>query len=173
MCEGSRDYISRCRSGLPVLARVPRGAIISAVDALNLLLTQVIEKKSELAWGRLLNFSYWEFRRPSTNGSDGVSLATKVKKQVSDFLGSDSLSTPPRANVRQKDGSDVSNIRLKKRMSAKFSDGDVKGAVRFLASEEEYDPQDDRTLTRLAQKHPAVPNYLSMPLPPDDSSDLD
>ena len=34
------DYISRCRSGLSVLARVPREAIISAADALNLLLTQ-------------------------------------------------------------------------------------------------------------------------------------
>ena len=101
------DYISRCRSGLPVLARAPRGTIISTADALNLLLTQVIEEKSELAWGRLLSFSYWGFRRPSTNESDSVSLATKVKKQVSDFLGNDSLLTPPRANVRQKEGSPI------------------------------------------------------------------
>ena len=71
--------------------------------------------------------------------------------------------------MRQKEGSDASNIRLKKTVSAKFSEGDVKGAVRLLASEEKYVPQDDRTLARLAQKRPAAPNDLSVLLPPDDS----
>ena len=71
--------------------------------------------------------------------------------------------------MRQKEGSDAFNNSLKRRMSAKFSDGDVKGAVRLLASDKEYAPQDDRTLARLAQKHPTAPYDLSIPLPPDDS----
>ena len=58
---------------------------------------------------------------------------------------------------------------LKRRVAAKFAEGDVSGAVRELASAEGLAPQDGDTLRALKEKHPSAPENLSLPDPPDGS----
>ena len=58
---------------------------------------------------------------------------------------------------------------LKRRVAAKFAEGDVSGAVRELASAEGLAPQDGDTLGALKEKHPSAPENLSLPDPPDGS----
>ena len=165
--EGLDRYLTRCRSW-PVLARVPKGAVICVAEALQRLLSQATEEKSSIAWGRLLSFCYFGLRRPGSD-SKSVSLATRVKRQVSDFMGITGLPTFPDCASRARGKRVAADDLLKKRVSAKLSDGDVKGAVRLLSSGEEHAPIDGQTRALLAAKHPAAPTDLSMPLPPDDS----
>ena len=58
---------------------------------------------------------------------------------------------------------------LKRRVAAKFADGDVSGAVRELASADGLAPQDGDKLRALKEKHPSAPENLSLPDPPDGS----
>ena len=58
---------------------------------------------------------------------------------------------------------------LKRRVAAKFPEGDASGAVRELASAEGSAPQDGDTLRALKEKHPPAPKNLNLPDPPDGS----
>ena len=58
---------------------------------------------------------------------------------------------------------------LKRRVAAKFAEGDVSGAVRDLTSAEGLAPRDGDTLRALKEKHPLAPENLSFPDPPDGS----
>ena len=90
-------YIGECRGKLRVLNQIPKGAVIPVADALQRLLREALNGGSELAWGRLMSFSYWGLGCPSVNdGERQVSLATSVRQQVSRFL---DLADLPDVNV--------------------------------------------------------------------------
>ena len=55
-------------------------------------------------------------------------------------------------------------------VSARFAEGDIKGAVRLLASFERVAPQNDATLEALRQKHPPSPDDLDLPAPSNDEN---
>ena len=57
-------YIGRCHHSLKVLNRILKGAVIPVVDALQRLIREALDRSSELAWGRLLSFSYWGLGMP-------------------------------------------------------------------------------------------------------------
>ena len=74
-----------------------------------------------------------------------------------------------KVTTRRRDGVRGGDETLKRRVSAKFAEGDVSGAVRELASAEGLAPQDADTLRVLKEKHPSAPENLSHPDPPDGS----
>ena len=99
-----------------------------------------------------------------------VSLSMLVRQQVARFMeGTDlpaiKVTTRRRDRVRHRGGDET----LKRRVAAKFAEGDVSGAVRELASAEGLAPQDGDTLRALKEKHPSAPENLSLPDPPDGS----
>ena len=55
-------YIGRCHHSLRVLNRIPNWAVIPVADALHHLIREALDRGSEIAWGRLLSFSYWGAR---------------------------------------------------------------------------------------------------------------
>ena len=71
---------------------------------------------------------------------------------------------------RRRDGVRGGDDTLKRRVEAKFAEGDVEGAVRELASAEGLAPQDGDTLRALKENHPSSPENLSLPDPPDGSA---
>ena len=76
-------YISKCHHSLRVLNRIPKGAVIPVADALQRLIREALDRSSELAWGRLLSFSYWGLRCPGESGGGRqVSFSTLVRHQV-------------------------------------------------------------------------------------------
>ena len=151
----------------PVLPRVPKGAVHCVAEALHKLLDRAMESRQLRNWVRLLSFGSLALRRPDTESSHGASLATKVKRQVSEFLDSAVLPVlPTPMPVGQRNVLDDS-VRLGKRVTAKFNDGDIRGAVRLITSEENHAPSDDRTRRLLLDKHPPAPNDSQLPPPPD------
>ena len=148
---------------------IPKGAIITVADAIQKLLDRVIQEGSLTAWGKLLGFCYWGIRRPDYQKSEvvgNVSLATKVKRQVSDFMEEAGLPMPMGGVQVQKGGSTDKD--LQRGVSVKLAEEDIKGAVRLLASSEGVAPQNDATLEALRQKHPPSPDDLDLPAPPND-----
>lgn len=160
-------YIGECRDKLRVLSRVPKGSVIPVADALQRLIREALSDGSELAWGRLMSFSYWGLGCPGGEGGGRqVSLATSVRQQVSRFL---ELTNLPSVQVapRVKSGARGGDDKLRRRVAAKFAEGDVSGAVRELASADGLAPQNGDTLDALKAKHPSAPENLCLPDPPD------
>ena len=172
-------YLSSCRSRMRVLARIPRGAVIPVADALRRLIQEALEQKTQLRWLRLMSFCYWGVRCPDRKEGCHSSLATLVKQQVDKFISSDVLPELPmpvdlgnfNSDVRR-NSEDDSGAKLRKRVAAKFVDGDVRGAVRELASSEGLAPNNEATLEALRSKHPPIPEDLSLPEPPDGNFDV-
>ena len=162
-------YIGRCHHSLRVLNRIPKGAIIPVADALQRLIREALDRGSEIAWGRLFSFSYWGLGCPGESGGvRQVSLSTLVRQQVARFMEGTDLPAV-QVTTRRGDGVRGGDETLKRRVAAKFAEGDVSGAIRELASAEGLAPQDGDTLRALKEKHPSVPENLSLPDPPDGS----
>ena len=68
----------------------------------------------------------------------------------------------------QRDGQDEDR-KLKRRVAAKFAEGDVAGAVREISSLESIAPNCRETLELLKRKHPPAPADRHLPDPPDAS----
>ena len=138
-------------------------------DALQRLIREALDRGSEIAWGRLLSFSYWGLGCPGESGGvRQVSLSTLVRQQVAQFMEGTDLPAV-KVTTRRRDGVRGGDETLKRRVAAKFAEGDVSGAVRELASAEGLAPQDRDTLRALKEKHPSAPENLSLPDPPDGS----
>ena len=153
---------------------IPRGAIISIADALHQLLEQAMRESSPLAWGKLLSFGLCGLKQPSdATGSEdrSISLTTRVKRQVQEFLQMDRLELPEKIDHKSSKNGDK-DLKLKRNVAAKFADGDLKGAVRLLASSEGVAPRDDNTLRLLKLKHPPSPADLALPDPPGEDEAL-
>ena len=171
--DNPEHYITSCRARARVLKIVPRGALIAAADGLRQEIDRAVQEGTHTAWVRLLCFSYWAIRHPGAKqGEDRrcVSLATRVKRQVTEFLCSAGLPDPgqlPEVTPRENDSA-VSEQRLRGSVSTKFAEGDIRGAVRLLSSAEAQAPEDENTYALLKGKHPPSPSDLSMPAPPED-----
>ncbi|XP_047738934.1 zinc finger X-chromosomal protein-like [Hyalella azteca] len=98
---------------------------------------------------------------PESSGSSH-SLTTVVKRQIRAFIESDHL-VAPEERVRRESGN--GNQELGRRVASRLADGDIRGAVRMLASSDDIAPRDDRTREELRQKHPPAPEDLSLPEP--------
>jgi len=167
------EYVGSCRSRLRVLNKIPRGAVISVAGALRRLLQEALSQRSELTWTRLMSFCYWGLQCPD-GGREArqVSLATKIKQQVAQFLETDSLPTLPEPlnPIAHRHISDDDKVeKLRKRVAAKFADGDVSGAVRELSSSDGLAKHCEETVRALRLKHPPAPRDLLLPEPPDNS----
>ena len=164
--------VLKCRNNYRVLNRIPKGAIRQVGDALNDILKSVIEQCTPVAWSRLICFCYLGLRVPDRE-RDGhsTSLATKVNKQVADFIALGSMPHLPPIVTEQSSRSQIdSSLKLKRRVAAKFADSDIRGAVREMASTDGLAPHNSETVRALKAKHPPTPDNLSLPAPP--SGDL-
>jgi hypothetical protein len=162
---------ARCKAGVRVLPRVPKAARIQVASAFTTALTRARVEKTPHAWARLSTFAYGTLQAPAktrTQDPAQPALATIVKRQVAEFLASDGLPAPQdRADgPRRQPGED--GDRLRQRVAAKFADGDVRGAVRVLASGEGFAERTPGTIHALMEKHPPSPPDQEMPPPPDD-----
>ena len=93
-----------------------------------------------------------------------------VRRQVDDYLDSFSVPLiPPSRDFRSQIARRSNpNETLRRRVNGKISDGDIRGAVRELASDESVAPMNDDTIRVLRSKHPPKPPDLQLPEPPDD-----
>ena len=116
-------YIGRCHHSLRVFNRIPKGAVILVADALRLI-REALDRGSELAWGRLLSFSYLGLGCPG----ESVLLSMLVRQQVARFMETTDLPAV-QVTTRRRDGVRRGDETLKKRVVAKFAEGDMSGQI--------------------------------------------
>ena len=121
---------------MKVLKAIAKGAVVTMAEALQRLIRDVVDQRTRIAWGRLMCFSFRGLRCPQgAQGERKLSLATRFKQQMTQFLESEGLPEIPEREklggdrVKRVLGEDQENIKLRTRGAAKFVEGDVGGAV--------------------------------------------
>jgi len=161
--------LSELRSSVPTLRRVPAGARINVARALSALVDEVVESNTEEAWAKLFFFPYVALAVPSK--SDKVTNLTKwVKGQVGVAADSPFPVAPRRPPPRRQVGSGVKKTDVAMKVEAKLADGDVRGAIRLLTSDDSIAPNTDATRASLLEKHPPHPQPSDFPLPPEETT---
>ena len=155
-----------------VLARIPRGARINAAEALCTLIENVVTNNTTLDWARLFGFSYSALRCPKNRINDPhhVSLTTKIKEQINGYMSALSLPSVEDSGSERNNPSPPkpsTDNDLAKRVYAKVSDFDIKGAVRLISSDDSFAGYSDEVTAALREKHPPAPADLAAPPPPD------
>ena len=158
-----------CKSRLSLIGNIPRGARITAADALNDLINDVIRSNTTLSWSRLLCFAYHGLQKPKKEKPtpNSPSLVTKIKNQILAFKNSDFPPARFPFESRNKNTRPKSKEVLKIRVDAKFAENDLRGAIRELSSEDTLAPDNDETVAKLKERHPAAPEGISIPPAPE------
>lgn len=148
--------LARCKSNVKVLKRVPRGARISAANKLSTCIEECLANPFLTKnWKNLLTFAYTSLKVPDK--IKNTSLATLVKRNVEKA----ELTIPKRSTKKR------IPISLSKRVEYKIAEGNVKGAVKLLASSDTLAPYSLETYQQLQLKHPPPSRELKFPDPPD------
>lgn len=109
----------------------------------------------EKNWKNLLTFAYTALRVPER--TKNASLVTLVKRNIEKA----ELIIPRRSRKNKP------TISLSKRVEYKIAEGNIKGAVKLLASSDALAPHSLETFTQLQSKHPPPSRELKFPDPPD------
>ena len=130
-------------------------------------------KQTPTTCARLLTFSFGALAKPGkeeTKDPSQPSLATKIKNQVDEYTERTVLIdfSPNRARNLRRKGENGEGEQLRRRIATKFVDGDVRGAVRVLTSEDGFADRSKAIVDALREKHPPAPSDLDLPPPPDD-----
>lgn len=125
------------------------------------------------SWIHLLTFSYVAFKSPDKSTSN-ISLATVIKRNlnfwneiknlpIEEYLGKimPTSTKPKRTNKK----STPDSTRIKKAQS-KLNEGDFKGAIRILSSDDTIAPFKVETYLKLLEKHPEPKMQLILKDPP-------
>ena len=158
-----------------VIRRIPKGARIQAAGSLATLIDMALGDKTGKAWARLLLFAFLALHVPSRDqdSADSSTLTAKIKRQISTYMESDFIATAaadtstlnwtghrkPKRHQPQERTSEI----LQRRVAVKLSDGDVRGAIRLLASSDEIVQSSTEVTESLERKHPPAPVDLNMP----------
>ena len=141
------------------LKRIPKGARSAADVLLKTLINDILQQPSSAsAWSKLLNFPGACLAKPNRGGKSR-NLTSLIVKQVRQFeLGMDASFDRPyvRPSKRAKLNKNKDEL-IAALASAKIEDGDIKGAVRLLCSNEELAAQDEKTFNELERLHPPAP----------------
>ncbi|KAI5728591.1 hypothetical protein M8J77_018338 [Diaphorina citri] len=147
------ENITRLKSNVKILKRIPKGARNLAASKLSHVINAVVEKNDQSSWENLFLFSYSAFQVPPTNKSR--SLTSIVKENIS------TSPIPVVSENARKNGK--KNSTLESRTEAKVSEFDIKGAVRLLNSDDTIAPFNNDTFQALSQKHPSPSRSLNFP----------
>ena len=140
-----------------VIKRIPKASRIATADALRGLADQCVQNNDEASWLRLLGFPTAGLLGPRRGGRHAPSKSTVIKQQVQAYI--NSLSAPP-AECKS---SYPTNRDVAKAISAKLSDGDIRGAVRIASSDNSLLGPSAETIAKLREKHPRAPADASFP----------
>jgi hypothetical protein len=143
-----------------VLKRIPKNARVHVGNLLQKLINDVLQHPSSLvSWSRLLGFPSACLTKPCRGGKSR-NLTTAIINQVHNYsTGSDQGPAQLTRRVAQPCSRSVLNSEQKiaAMAAAKLEDGDVKGAVRLLCSDDKLAVVNATTLEELKLLHPSAP----------------
>ena len=158
-----------------IIKRIPKSARYLAATKLSDALETCVEENSPEAWAELFNFAWRRLylpgpveeissRRSQTRpNAENVSLTTKIKRQLEALYPNPPVVNqldPQRSRRKQKSQSTSEQLtvndqrKLSRLVDQKLAEGDIKGAVRLVASDTGLAPFSQETVELLKLKHP-------------------
>ena len=142
------------------LHRIPKASRPQLAPALTQVIKDVLAYNDISSWKRLMQFAGICLQRPKRAGKKSKSPASVVNGQLKNFL----LGLVP----ENQDYSANKPSELRKIVSAKLSDMDIRGAVRLLSSDAKLLSSTPETMEKLKKKHPEAHTDTVLPLPPEE-----
>jgi hypothetical protein len=151
----------------PIIKRIPKAARTACAKLLSQLLKSVVQTPNNtVVWSDLLSFGSNVLTIPKRGGHKR-SLVKVIQDRVSSWRSVSSAcsseETSPTQNshpVRPTRQSKTQNDQyLAKAVSCKLEEGDIKGVVRLVCSEDKPAPNTAETLAALKKKHPPAAVY--------------
>ena len=143
----------------PVIPRIPKGARQKAASEFELRLKAVVNSPDEIhLWSNLFEFAS-VLAQPARGGIKH-NLTSQIIRQIGGraIPHQDHSKKPLTTSVPKGSRSATAEEdQVIRRASAKLQDGDVRGAVRHLTSNERLAPLTEETFTVLSTKHPSAP----------------
>ena len=164
----------------PTLNHVPTGARAAARDCLAVILAaSQADPEDQAAWFKLNFFAIFCFAKRAKLEEENASLAQLVRNRIAFFTASNTedilSSLASRQNFRresrffrEKPDKAYAEEQVRKLVSFKLSEGDVKGAARLASSSQRLTPFSPETTAALQELHPPEPSDirpLTEPLP--------
>ena len=139
-------------------------------DELSRLINTAVSEGSEAAWRRLMQFAYTALRvRDEAPETQKRSLATKVRLNLAETEKTDGMQRPvssnPSRTVKRRPAGEIAA--MSRRVASKLSDGDTRGALRTLTSDDSFAPPTEDVVIKMKAKHPESPTDLREIPPPD------
>ena len=165
------DHLANLKQTRQVVQRIPRGTRIAAADALTMLIDTAVEERTKEAMTKLFQFPRIALAVPDKDVKENHSLTSKIKRQIAMYMESlapvdNSVSDvhQDKRRVRPRARSDIDYIR--RTVPLKLADGDVRGAIRLLASNDQIAEHSHEVVEGLKLKHPPAPSDLKLPPAP-------
>jgi hypothetical protein len=156
----------------PVLKRIPKNARVHASNLLLKLINDVLQHPSaSVSWRRLLEFPSACLVKPARGGKSR-NLTTGLIKLMQQY--EEGFSQNPAASnkrVAPRCSAKTVEQQIASMAAAKLENGDVKGAVKLLCSDDQLAEADSKTRDELKGLHPSPPED-SRPIPTHSSSPL-
>ena len=153
------DVIKHPPRCMQVMKRIPKGARPPAANLLQKLIRDVLRcQTSPSAWSRLFGFPAACLAKPRRCGKSH-NLTTSIVKQIRQYeLGAEPDPEPViRRPAQRNKPARTQEETIAAMASAKLEDGDVKGAVRLLCSDDTLAPTTAETFAKLGPLHPPAP----------------
>ena len=139
-----------------VLKRIPKGARLATAKTLLDLIDKVTNDINNMvAWDRLMGVSTACLARPDRGGRSH-NLTSRIRKQVSAYHEGATITTltPVSKLLTEPKASTHEALALAKRASSKLEDGDIRGAMRILTTNDSIAVNNHETYTKLKDIHP-------------------
>ena len=159
------------RSGR-VLPLIPKGARILVADELARLINAAVSVGTEEAWRKLMRFAYSVLRVKTEKGNHRKgSLATQVRLNLSQTGNAETPRREAASTKRTHGHRPVDEMTaMSRRVTSKLTDGDTRGALRALTSDDSFASPTDDVIQKMREKHPEPPTDLRDVEPPDDEA---
>ena len=164
------DNVIRLRKSSRIIRRIPLAVRIPIALEFSSLLAECASSNTIDSWIDLLTFPHVAFNSAGHNRSLSSSLTTRIRENLGRWQARVSVAVSSASNPQRPPRSSAtsisSEVRLARQVESKVSDGDIRGAVRLLASSEGISPFSVETLEALKLKHPAAASPIVPPTPP-------
>jgi hypothetical protein len=148
--EDLSGLLSQLRATTRVIRRIPKGARLAVAEEYSKVVNRCVSQNTTDSWKHLLLFVYSTLSlSKDLSATCKVSLTTLVKRNLSD-------QSIKRINdcVREPLQKKRNSSSMAKLVESRLAEGDVRGAIRVLSSEDTLAPVDAVTLQTLRDKHP-------------------
>lgn len=140
------EKLMSLRSQRRIMNRIPKGARKIVCEEYSKAILECISENSDRSWEKLFIFVYNALQLPPKNEKRKYSLATVIRKNI--------LNQDNSFDNKQTIKNTQSKGQLIRSAMNKLSNGDIKGSVRILSSDEVIAPYNSATLESLIEKHP-------------------